>query len=313
MFMRCPNLPLLAAAAFALGPLSAIAADLDHDPTPTIVSTVGGPQSSEPCLEGGHPGDPDTALGMCAGVPNGNDFSGRKSILTLIKEDLGRTDGAAANGAFLRVNDADDQIWQVLNGHSAMEVRARTRFQGKDYSFGVVRLANNNLYQAMLNGNSGTVKGKILLESCDHTDLYFQAAPGTDKPRCAEFGKNLAASNFTSIPLSAGERVALAIQDPRAVNDKANQGRAYLGYTYEDDNSAFPRKGIYTSRENMNMGGYNQMVTYRFNKSVRYKDGGPAVTVYVVAFMDHERAQNNTGFNDYVVEITLAEPVAGEK
>ncbi len=74
-----------------------------------------------------------------------------------------------------------------------------------------------------------------------------------------------------------------------------------------------PAENFYTTVNSLNVGGFNQSVAYRYSRPVRFENGAGAETVYVIAFMDHENDPGKytlTGYNDYVVEITLMEPVA---
>lgn len=281
----------------------------------TNISTVGASHSTEPCLEGGLPGDPGGTLeGRCAGPRNDSDFSGRKSILSLIRDDIAAIDGAAAGGEFVRVDDEDDQIWQVLNGHHHMKVRVRSRYQGADYIFGTLHIDESNRFTALIAGQDSAVKSKVLLSSCADADLKFASGVGRDRERCAEFGDHKSTAAFKEMPLVAGDRIALAIASSERFAGGIGTAVAKAGYGIDLESVTLPTSHFFTSRDSLNVDGVNQMVTFRYSKEVRYEDGAQAVTVYIVAFMDQVNNNGiNTGFNDYVVEITLAEPIAGER
>lgn len=270
------------------------------------IQLVGGNLSSEPCLTGAGADNPDGLLpGYCAGPRDEETFAGRKSILTLIAEDYGRIDGASAGGHFERVSDSDDQIWQVLNGETALEVRTRSRYQGASYDFGITRIdaaGEAGAFETQVQGNR-LVKSKVLLYSCDDEDLRFSSGVGAEKDRCVPFNTSLA--RFKTIEMNPSERFAFAIREVDLMRDL----RATIGSLVSSEDSTQPEapSNLFSSRNEDNNQGLNQMVAFRYSKEIRFPNSDRAKTVYILAFSDQTGA---TTFNDFILEVTLAEPAA---
>lgn len=257
--------------------------------------------SSEPCLIG-------DANGICSQGLGNSPFLNRPSIVAEIGNDLNRTEGLT--GQFERVSDNDDQIWRKLSQAQGREglFRVRSRYQGGPFAFGIRRGTTADApYQRIISGLAVATQSKILLSSCvDYEPKHYDG-----KPRCASFAQHSVDSRMLGIPVGDGELFQFAIERVDGIFDAlggGTLGRA-AGALFSRGRSSGSHPSpilVYSSLVSAN-GGHDRMITFRFNQTA--VESGVETQIYLIAFTDGPVGEH-ADYNDYIVEIRLAEPVA---
>lgn len=269
----------------------------------TAIREYGGTFNTEPCLVG----NPTT--GICD-IHTGRDFSGAKSIIKSIEDDINRAHGS--NGHFERVDDSLDQIWayhQDRTENQPLQAMVRTRYASQALKFGFIRGANPSSNFEILFESNPNVKQKLILTDC--SDYRPMLVDGSI--RCAKNAENFA----RVLQIKNGEEFQFAIRLTTDMIENlgpsiANLGAKLISKTMSSDrakslgldDSNYP---IYSSLPAANPKQRDLMVTFRFSETIRTGSDEVPTTRYLIAFQGDPNTEHYD-YNDYVVEIVFASP-----